>query len=175
MRPFHLPLFLAVALGACASAGPAPAPRPTPVEVETPRPDTPTAPVGVLAGAPDRWWLLDAEHDGVYGASVDRAYREVLADRAPRRTVVVAIIDSGVDIEHEDLRGSLWRNPASTQNGRDDDGDGLVDDVFGWNYIGGPDGRHVDIDTYEVTRLFAACRALFGGAGTRRRADRPSG
>src|SRR5690606_31679443 len=43
-------------------------------------------------------------------------------------------------------------------NGRDDDGNGYVDDVYGWNFIGGPDGRHVDEDTYEVTRLVAACR-----------------
>jgi subtilisin family serine protease len=94
---------------------------------------------------------------------VDRAYRDVLAARQPQRTVIVAIIDSGVDIEHEDLQGSLWRNPRETRNSQDDDGDGLVDDLYGWNYIGGPDGRHVDADTYEVTRLVAACRALFGG------------
>jgi subtilisin family serine protease len=170
MKPFAL-LFSALLLGACASA---PAPAPAPVPVPTPVPDTvdapsPPAPApGVIEVVPDRWWLLDAEADGVYGSSVDRAYREVLAGRTPERTVVVAIIDSGVDIEHEDLQGNLWQNPRETPNARDDDGDGLVDDISGWNFIGGPDGSHVDDDTYEITRLFAACQALTAPAAQRR-------
>lgn len=169
MRPYPALLLIALAASACATATPAPTtpPRPTPVEVpvEAPRPEPATPPTTVtLTEAPERWWLLDRERDGVYGASVDRAYAEALAGRTPRRTVVVAIIDSGVDIEHEDLRANVWRNPREEKSGRDDDGDGLVDDVFGWNYIGGPDGRHVNEDTYELTRLVAACRALVGGA-----------
>jgi subtilisin family serine protease len=163
--PYVLPILL---LAGCATATPAPAPAPVP---QTPQQDpasaepaTPPPAAGApLSVVPDRWWLLDPEADGVYGAGVDRAYRELLAGRAPARTVVVAIIDSGVDVEHEDLRGSVWRNPRETRNGRDDDGNGLADDVFGWNYIGGADGRHVDDDTYEVTRLFAACARLFAG------------
>jgi subtilisin family serine protease len=161
MKPYVLPL-IALLLGACATAPvapvPAPTPRTPPVERVVPRP-APETPITVV---PDRWWLLDFEEDGVYGASVDRAYREVLSARTPARTVIVAIIDSGVDVEHEDLQGSLWQNPRETPNGRDDDGDGLVDDVHGWNFIGGSDGTHVDDDTYEVTRLFAACQRLFG-------------
>jgi subtilisin family serine protease len=164
MKPYALLLFAALTFSACASAAapPASAPRPTtPVPAE---PTTPQQPPPAAAGTvvPDGWWLLDPEQDGVYGASVERAYREVLAAREPRRTVVVAIIDSGVDIEHEDLRGSLWRNPREEKSGRDDDGDGLIDDVYGWNYIGGADGAHVADDTYEITRLFAACERLFG-------------
>jgi subtilisin family serine protease len=164
MKRFPLAVLLALALGACASAEPprAPAPVPVPAQPAEPPAADPGAPgAGVV---PDRWWLLDPETDGVYGAAVDRAYREVLGARTPGRTVVVAIIDSGVDVEHEDLQGSLWRNPRETRNNRDDDGDGLVDDIFGWNYIGGPGGTHVDDDTYEVTRLFAACMHLLGTA-----------
>ncbi|CAN5661047.1 S8 family peptidase [soil metagenome] len=172
MKPYPVLLLTALLYGACATAAPAPtaAPQPTPVEVTpaavTP-PAPPPAPSDVISVVPDRWWMLDAGEDGVYGASVDRAYRDVLAARTPRRSVVVAIIDSGVAIEHEDLRGSLWRNPRESANGRDEDGDGLVDDVHGWNYIGGPDGRHVDHDTYELTRLYAACQALVGGGAPR--------
>jgi subtilisin family serine protease len=164
MKPYPALFLTALALSACATAGPvqqAPVPRAEIPEVLQP-PPAPTQGEQISI-VPDRWWMLDAEQDGVVGASVDRAYREVLAGRQPRRTVVVAIIDSGVDVEHEDLQGSLWRNPRETRNRQDDDGDGLVDDIYGWNYIGGPDGRHVDVDTYEVTRLVAACRALFGG------------
>jgi subtilisin family serine protease len=165
MKRFSLVILLALATGACASApAQGPAPRPTDVVVIDDAPVRPEpAPADpAIAVVPERWWLLDAENDGVHGASVDRAYREVLAARQPARTIIVAVIDSGIDIEHEDLRDNLWRNPRETKNGLDDDGDGLVDDVWGWNYIGGPDGRHVDHDTYEVTRLFATCMVLLG-------------
>lgn len=163
MKPYPVLLLAALLLGACATA-PAPARAPVPVPVEPGAPPAPSQPAEPISVVPDRWWLLDAEEDGVYGASVERAYREVLAARQPRRTVIVAIIDSGVDVEHEDLRGSLWRNPRETRNGADDDGDGLIDDIYGWNYIGGADGRHVEADTYEVTRLYATCRAFENGA-----------
>jgi subtilisin family serine protease len=177
MKPYPVILALALALSACATATPSStAPRPTGVVVyeAPPRAEPPQeareqaregAPqAATISVVPERWWLLDAETDGVYGASVDRAYREVLAAREPRRTVIVAVIDSGVDVEHEDLRDNVWRNPRETKNDRDDDGNGLVDDVYGWNFIGGPDGRHVDVDTYEVARLHAACEQLLGTA-----------
>jgi subtilisin family serine protease len=169
MKRFSLVILLALVTGACATApAQGPAPRPTgvviydaPAQPEPARPE-PAPADPTVSVVPERWWLLDVETDGVYGASVDRAYREVLAARQPARTIIVAVIDSGMDIEHEDLRDNLWRNPQETKNGLDDDGDGLVDDVWGWNYIGGPDGRHVDHDTYEVTRLFATCIVLLG-------------
>jgi subtilisin family serine protease len=106
--------------------------------------------------------MLDPATDGVQGAAVDRAYSELLAGRTPERTVVVAIIDSGVDVEHSGLRENLWRNPGEVPgSGRDDDGNGYVDDVHGWNFIGGPDGRNVNQDTYEVTRLYVLLRPRF--------------
>jgi subtilisin family serine protease len=92
----------------------------------------------------------------------DRAYRELLQGRAPQDTVVVAILDSGVDINHEDLQGRIWVNDDETPgNGVDDDGNGYVDDVHGWNFIGGPDGQNVEHDTYEVTRLYVKLRDRF--------------
>jgi subtilisin family serine protease len=166
MKPYTLLPAVALMLGACASAPPPALPAPVPVPAEAPQPVEPAAPQPgqPISVVPDRWWLLDPETDGVYGAAVDRAYRDALAGRTPGRTVVVAIIDSGVDVEHEDLRANLWNNPRETRNGRDDDGDGLVDDILGWNFIGGPGGTHVDDDTYEVTRLYAACALLLGTA-----------
>ena len=168
----HLRVFYAVAilaLGACAPAvtsAPPPAPTPeTRPEVVAPTPE----PEAILAEAPERWWLLDADVDRVFGAGVDRAYSEILNRKQPAREVVVAILDSGVDITHEDLDDVLWSNPDEPANGRDADGNGYVDDVHGWNFIGGPDGTHVDEDTYEVARLFGACRQLEAGtdAGVR--------
>lgn len=53
-----------------------------------------------------------------------------------REDVVVAVIDSGVDFDHPDLRTTEWRNPKEIpNNGRDDDGNGLVDDMHGWDYV----------------------------------------
>jgi subtilisin family serine protease len=49
----------------------------------------------------------------------------------------VAVVDSGVDFTHPDLTRAPWQNPAEAVNGRDDDGDGLVDDVSGWDWVDG--------------------------------------
>jgi subtilisin family serine protease len=93
----------------------------------------------------------------VPGAGIDAAH-SLLAGRRPGREVIVAIVDSGVDITHEDLDDVLWVNEDEVPgNGIDDDRNGYVDDVHGWNFIGGPDGRSVNYDTFEMTRLHAAC------------------
>jgi len=115
--------------------------------------------------APKNWWLLDPAADRLPGTAAERAYRELLAGKKPGREVVVAIIDSGVDVGHEDLDDVLWKNPREIPgNGKDDDGNGYVDDVHGWNFIGGRDGRNVHHDTYEVTRLYARLRTRCDGA-----------
>jgi subtilisin family serine protease len=174
--PVRILALAAFALAGCAPAAtppaaPAPAapapPAPVAEERASPAPTAPaaTAFLPSLETAPDRWWMLDPETDNVAGAAVDRAYRELLDGREPRRTVVVAIIDSGVDTAHVDLRPVLWRNPGEVAGtGRDDDGNGYIDDVYGWNFIGGVDGRNVDADTYEVTRLYAACDMAANGS-----------
>ena len=100
MRPLPLLLAALIALGACATAGPAEGPTPQPTRTadapattatpparETPPAEPATAP-DALAMAPDHWWLKDAESDGVIGTSVERAYRELLAGKQPRRTVI---------------------------------------------------------------------------------------
>ena len=102
--------------------------------------------------------LLDPTADHVYGISLLRAERELLANRKPQRTVVVAVIDNGIDTAHATLRPHLWVNPKEIPgNGKDDDGDGFVDDVRGWDFIAGADGKYVDHDTYELTRVAGAC------------------
>lgn len=98
------------------------------------------------------WHLQDPEKNLIQGISAEKAY-ERLQGR-PSTTVVVAIIDSGIDIDHEDLKGVLWTNPREVAgNGIDDDKNGYIDDIHGWNFIGGKAGE-VNEDTYELTREF---------------------
>jgi subtilisin family serine protease len=164
MNRFSL-VVIALVVGACAPAQTAPAPSAAPSARQAAEAPTARAAAVALTTAPEDWWLLDAATDGVHGVGVERAYRELLAGRSPQRSVVVAIIDSGVDISHEDLRDNVWINDGELPNtGRDDDGNGYVDDVHGWNFIGGRDGRNVNHDTYEVTRLYTRLRPLYQNA-----------
>jgi subtilisin family serine protease len=113
---------------------------------------------------PKDWFNLDPQENGVMGTSADKAYELLLKGKSPKTTVVVAVIDSGVDIEHEDLEGKIWVNEDEIpENGKDDDGNGYIDDVNGWNFIGGKDGTHVGADTYELTREYARLEPIYGG------------
>jgi subtilisin family serine protease len=149
---------LAIFLGACASAAPPTVPPPIAVPpVPPPPPPPPPPPAAPPSEAPRDWHLLDASA-GVAGIGSERALRELLAGQQPARTVTVAVIDGGVDTAHVDLRANLWTNEDEVAgNGRDDDGNGYVDDVRGWNFIGGADGENVHHETLEVTRLHARC------------------
>ncbi|MDX1935488.1 MAG: S8 family peptidase [Flavihumibacter sp.] len=104
---------------------------------------------------PKGWHLLDKEKDGVYGISLDKAYEFVRSKNLKGKTVVVAVIDSGIDTLHEDLKEILWVNPKEIPgNGIDDDKNGYIDDVHGWNFIGGKDGKNVKVDSYEGARVY---------------------
>ncbi|MGH7678940.1 MAG: S8 family serine peptidase [Gemmatimonadaceae bacterium] len=149
----------AAATVACAPATPSPA---APAPARAPAPPAAAATPARPLEAPQNWHLLDAA-DRVPGISLLRAERELLAGKQPRKTVVVAILDGGVDTAHAALRSRLWSNPRETPgNGRDDENNGFIDDTFGWNLIGGRDGRNVHEDTYEVTRLAAQCKRPSG-------------
>ena len=104
---------------------------------------------------PKGWHLLDAKDSGYYGISIDKAYSFVKSKKLKSSPVIVAVIDSGVDTLHEDLKSILWRNPKEIPgNGIDDDNNGYVDDIYGWNFLGGRDGRNVEKDSYEAARVY---------------------
>lgn len=118
----------------------------------------------VVAEPPLDWFHLDQSEDRIRGISSEKAYQTLLQGKSPRKTVTVAVIDSGIDIEHEDLKDNIWVNEDEIpDNGIDDDQNGYVDDVYGWNFIGGPDGRNIDQDTYELTREYTRLKALYEG------------
>ncbi|MGO3183010.1 MAG: S8 family peptidase [Aequorivita sp.] len=95
-----------------------------------------------------RWPAMDLVQDTVPGMSVDRAYRDIIKNRKGE-TVIVGVIDSGVDIDHEDLVNVLWTNPGELAgNGIDDDNNGFIDDVHGWNFIGDIIGENMEYVRY---------------------------
>ncbi len=106
------------------------------------------------------WFLRDPETDKVQGLSVDKAYTTLLKGR-PSRTITVAVIDSGIDFDHEDLKDVMWTNPKEiADNGIDDDKNGYIDDLHGWSFIGGKNGS-VKRDTYELTREYVRLKSKY--------------
>jgi cell wall-associated protease len=94
-----------------------------------------------------RWSHLDLTSDTIPGMSVDRAYEFLKGKTAGK--IIVGVIDSGVDIEHEDLRGAIWTNTREIAgNGIDDDNNGYVDDIHGWNFLGDATKENL-----EMTRI----------------------
>ena len=101
---------------------------------------------------PPNWYNLDFQQDGIMGISTEKAY-ELLKGRQAN-PVIVAVLDGGVDIQHEDLKDVLWTNEKEVAgDGEDNDGNGYIDDVYGWNFLGNANGENVDQDNLEVTRL----------------------
>ena len=82
------------------------------------------------------WGHKDLVTDTIPGMSVDKAYAEIIKGRKGKK-VIVAVLDSGIDIDHEDLDAVIWTNSKETpNNGKDDDNNGYVDDIHGWNFLG---------------------------------------
>ena len=102
----------------------------------------------------ENWYNQDLSSDHKFGMSVDRTYRELLKEKKSK-TVIVAIIDSGIDIFHEDLQGKVWTNEAEIAgNGIDDDHNGYVDDMHGWSFLGNSKGENIGYENTEECRLF---------------------
>jgi subtilisin family serine protease len=95
-----------------------------------------------------RWSHLDLDKDSIPGMSVDKVYSELLKGKKGV-PVIVGIVDSGVDIEHEDLESVVWTNKKEIAgNGIDDDKNGYIDDIHGWNFLG-----NITKENYEYERI----------------------
>lgn len=102
---------------------------------------------------PANWFNLDLIADGYFGISTEKAYTELLKNKKPKQDVIVAVIDGGTDINHEDLKNVLWTNKKEVPgNGKDDDGNGYIDDIHGWNFIGSKNGN-LAFDNLELVRI----------------------
>ncbi len=108
------------------------------------------------------WWQKDIEQDTIPGISLDRAYRELLQNKKGEE-VIVAVLDTKIDIDHEDLKEQIWVNlDEIPDNGIDDDKNGYVDDVNGWNFLGNSKGEDVVTQKEEPTRIVAEYKNYFG-------------
>lgn len=108
------------------------------------------------------WYLRDLQKDSFYGISLAKTYDLLKGKKSS--TIIVAVIDSGIDTAHEDLKNVLWTNPKEIPgNGKDDDGNGYIDDIHGWNFLGNKDGSNLKKDIDEKTRVYYRFKAKFDG------------
>jgi cell wall-associated protease len=104
--------------------------------------------------------ILNWYNGGGSGMQTEKGYKKLKKKKSS--TVIVAVIDSGIDIEHEDLKGKIWVNPKEVAgNGIDDDKNGFIDDVNGWNFLGNSKGENVDAATLEKTRILRELNKKF--------------
>lgn len=111
------------------------------------------------------WHLSDLKTDGYYGISLDKAYNFLKEKGLKSTPVIVGIIDSGIDTTHEDLKPVLWVNKKEIPgNGIDDDKNGYIDDIHGWNFLGSNDGsKNVEKDSYEAARYYWKYKTKYEG------------
>jgi len=144
-KPFFISSVMALALAGCGTTG-------SVLSLQEAKPITIEGAVKKKSKIEEndlqRWSHLDLVKDSIPGMSVDRAYDELIKG-AKGKSIIVGIIDSGIDIEHPDLASVIWTNPKEVKgNGKDDDKNGYIDDVYGWNFLG--DAIH---ENYEFIRL----------------------
>lgn len=107
------------------------------------------------------WFHQDFQKTGVYGIGTDAAIEFLKSKNLKPTKIVVGVLDSGIEIDHEDLKNNVWVNPKEKNNGKDDDNNGYVDDINGWDFC--VDDKNVDYneDSYEATRVVVKYTPLF--------------
>lgn len=110
-------------------------------------------PIFSFAQRKANWQNLDLKTDSTFGIGTEKAYKELLKGKKST-PVLVAVLDGGVDLNHEDLKRVIWTNAKEIAgNGVDDDKNGYIDDIHGWNFLGGKDGKSIEFENLELTRL----------------------
>lgn len=108
------------------------------------------------------WYNLSFEKDGVYGIGVNQAY-EFLKGKPLKKKPIVAVIGYGMDAAHEDLKNASWTNPNEKEDGIDNDGNGYIDDLHGWNFLGNAKGEMIEKTNQEGDREYFRLRGLYEG------------
>ncbi len=98
-----------------------------------------------------QWGHLDLVADTIPGMSVDKAYAEIIKNKKGDK-VIVAVLDSGIDLKHEDLVDVLWTNKDEKPgNNKDDDNNGYIDDIHGYNFLG--DSYNEQLEAARIVKL----------------------
>lgn len=109
----------------------------------------------ILTKTEEVWYNSSFEDTGVYGVNTEKAWEFLKEHNRKPSTLIVGVLDGGVQADHIDLAANMWVNPKEKPgNGKDDDKNGYIDDIHGWNFVGGADGKSVDGDTLEKVRVF---------------------
>ena len=156
LKPIFYTAVVVVSLTSCKSISKIPVPKPSNAVVNAVAKKVP-----LTEKQAQTWGHLDLTKDSIPGMSVDKAYTFLEGKKGEQ--VIVAVVDSGMDIEHEDLKDVIWTNPKEVaNNGKDDDKNGYVDDIHGWNFLGNKDGKIVVADQLEITRIIKKGMDKFG-------------
>lgn len=101
------------------------------------------------------WHWKDLEKDGVHGVSLLKA-QKLLTDLKLKPTpIIIAVLDGGIDTAHPQIKPMLWKNPKETPgNGIDDDKNGYIDDLHGWNFLGHASGENINKAADEKSRIY---------------------
>ncbi|WP_026836849.1 S8 family peptidase [Gillisia sp. JM1] len=154
--PFYKPLFIAsiaFIFAACGTTNPVLISTPVENIDEIPLKVTPLTDIQLK-----NWGQYDLVTDTIPGMSIDKAYSEIIKNKTGK-SVIVAVLDSGVDIAHEDLKSVVWVNRDEVaNNGKDDDNNGYIDDVNGWNFLGDAVKENM-----EYTRIYKRLRSKYDG------------
>ena len=117
----------------------------------------------MTATAFDGWHHKDLKKDSLPGISLDRVYEELITEDSGQE-IIVALIDSPVDIDHEDLKDQIYVNTKEIPgNGKDDDNNGYVDDIHGWNFLGYQDNKTIQFANYDYIRVLRRLAPIFEG------------
>ncbi len=110
------------------------------------------------------WHWKDYAKDKIHGISLYQAYQHLATINKKPSPIIVAVMDGGVDTNHQEINSKLWINKKEIPyNGVDDDHNGYTDDLHGWNFLGGKDGRNIDKADAEKTRVYHQFKSLYEG------------
>lgn len=154
--PFIKPLFVAGFAFTFAACG-----TTNPVLISTPVENIDEIPLKVTPLTDNQlknWGQYDLVTDTIPGMSINKAYSQLIKNKTGNQ-VIVAVVDSGVDIAHEDLKSVVWVNRDEVAgNGKDDDNNGYVDDINGWNFLGDAVKENM-----EYTRIYKRLKSKYDG------------
>ena len=109
------------------------------------------------------WYKKDFITNNISGLSYNKWFFQN-RNQKKEQSIIVAVIDTQIDINHEDLKGQIWTNKKEIANNKiDDDKNGFVDDINGWNFLGTKSNNYVVWVNFECVRFVRRWQSTFKG------------